>query len=156
MKHTILFVAANPGDTEPLALDQECAAIEQELRIAASGDDFELCSKWAVSVDDLMRHLNKLQPAIVHFSGHGTRSAAGAAGERGARHRDIDSPSSGGILLQDGDSSQDVSERALAAMITSASPATRLVVLNACYSASVAEAIRHKVGCVVGMDGAIK
>src|SRR4051812_6625667 len=52
-RHRILFLAANPSDTSPLALDQECAAIERELRMAAHRDDFELCSKWAVTVDEL-------------------------------------------------------------------------------------------------------
>lgn len=32
MKHTILFLAADPRDTDPLALQEECAAIEQALR----------------------------------------------------------------------------------------------------------------------------
>src|SRR5689334_17891055 len=117
MKHTILFVAANPADTVQLALDQECAAIEHELRIASGRDDFDLRSKWAVSIDDLMRYLNQLQPAILHFSGHGMRGGAGAAGERGDPRRDMATSSStrGGIVLQDRDGSQHVSDDALAA-----------------------------------------
>jgi len=155
VKHTILFVAANPADTEQLALDQECAAIEHELRIASGRDDFDLRSKWAVSIDDLMRHLNELKPTILHVSGHGTRRTAAATVEPGGPRRDLTAPGSGGIVLQDAQGSQHVSDRALAAMIASASPATRLVVLNACYSASIGEALRPKVDCVVGMDGAI-
>src|SRR5262249_18362685 len=34
MKHRILFLAANPLDTDRLALDEECAAIERELRMS--------------------------------------------------------------------------------------------------------------------------
>jgi ribosomal protein L29 len=40
-------------------------------------------------------------------------------------------------------------------MIASASPSTRVIVLNACHSAAIAESLRHEVGCVVGMDGSL-
>jgi len=153
MKHTILFLAANPGDTSQLALQEECAAIEHELRLTSGRDDFCFHSRWAVSVDALMRHLNELSPTVLHFSGHGT---GGIAAGQGARHRDADSPRGAGILLQDRDGSQHVSGRALAGMIKHGSPATRLVVLNACCSAAIADSLREVVDCVVGIDGAIE
>jgi len=155
MKHMILFLAANPLGTDRLALDEECAAIERELRMTSGRDDFDFRSKWAVSVDELMRHLNELQPTILHFSGHGSTGAADSSSAHGDPHRDIDAPQGAGICLQDERSSQYVSDRALAKMIASAAPSTRVVVLNACFSAAVAESLRHEVGCVVGMDGAI-
>ena len=34
-------------------------------------DDFDFRSKWAVSIDEMMRYLNELQPTVIHFSGHG-------------------------------------------------------------------------------------
>src|SRR5262245_22884709 len=70
-RHLILFLAANPAETTRLALDEECAAIERELRMTTGRDDFDFRSRWAVSVDELMRSLNELQPTIIHFSGHG-------------------------------------------------------------------------------------
>jgi hypothetical protein len=144
-KHTILFLAANPVGTDRRALDEECAEIERELRMSSGRDDFDFRSKWAVSVDELMRHLNELQPTILHFSGHGTAAGPGTAGSPG------DMPGAG-IFLHDGHGSQYVTERALAKMIASAAPSTRVVVLNACYSATIAESLCHTVGCVVGMD----
>ena len=66
-RSVILFLAANPTGTSRRALDQECAAIERELKMTPGRDDFEFRSKWAVTVDELMRHLNDLQPAILHF-----------------------------------------------------------------------------------------
>jgi hypothetical protein len=153
MKQRILFLAANPPDTGQIALDRECAAIQDELRRAAGRDDFEFCSRWAVSIDDLMRHLNELSPTIVHFSGHGTSATARTSA---SSQRDVESPRPAGIVLQDHDRSQHVSERALASMIASASPSTRLVVLNACYSAEIADSLRQVVECVIGIDGAIE
>ena len=155
MKHTILFLAANPQDTDRLALDEECAAIERELRMTPGRDGFDFRSKWAVSIDALMRHLNELQPTVVHLSGHGSAGMATPSPAHGGPRRDIESLRGAGIFLQDEHRSQYVSERALAKMIASASPSTRVVVLNACYSAAIAESLRHEVGCVVGMDGSI-
>jgi hypothetical protein len=40
-------------------------------------------------------------------------------------------------------------------MIASAAPSTRLVVLNACHGAEVADSLRHEVDCVVGIDDEI-
>jgi hypothetical protein len=44
---------------------------------------------------------------------------------------------------------------ALTQMIASAAPATRLVVLNACFSSALAQSLCDLVDCVVGMDSAI-
>lgn len=135
-KHVILFVAANPRITSPLRLAEECAEIQRELKMAPHRDDFQFESRWAVSIDELMRHLNELAPTVIHFSGHG-------GGESG-------------LLLQDEQGQpQPVSGRALAMMVEAAARDARVVVLNACYSTAQAEALCAKVKCVVGMDGAI-
>jgi hypothetical protein len=134
-RSVILFLAANPVGTIPRALDQECAAIERELKLTPGRDDFELRSKWAVTVDDLMRHLLDLQPTIVHFSGHGHAT--------------------GLVLVGDDGQPQPVTPAALTAMIRTTAATVRLAVLNACYSDAQAEALRDAVGCAVGMKGAI-
>jgi hypothetical protein len=153
MKHTILFVAANPQEMKQIALQQECAAIEDELRRTSQRDDFDFHSAWAVSVDALMRYLNQLSPTILHFSGHG---AGRNTGTHLDSHRDIESLQGAGIFLEDGQQHQYVSEWALAQMIATASPATRLVVLNACYTAAIADSLRQFVDCVIGIRGAIQ
>ena len=70
-RHVILFLAANPHTTNPLRLGEECAAIQRELKMAPQRDDFQFESRWAVSIDELIRHLNELSPTVIHFSGHG-------------------------------------------------------------------------------------
>lgn len=157
-KHVILFLAANPASTPRLALTEECSAIESELRLTADRDAFEFRSKWAVNIDEVMRHLNELQPTVIHFSGHGSAGATNQAGDALASrtHRDIATPSLGGLHFH-GDSAhgQTVGAHALAQMIRTAAPSARLVVLNACFSDAVAEALRGTVECVVGMRGTI-
>jgi hypothetical protein len=135
-RHVILFLAANPGGTSPLRLGEECAEIQRELKMTPYRDDFHFESRWAVSIDELMRHLTELDPAVIHVSGHGDCS--------------------GGLLLQDEQGQpQPVSGRALAMMVEAAARNVRVVVLNACYTTLQADALRAKVGCVVGMSGAI-
>ena len=149
----MLFLAANTKDTTRLALDEECAEIEHELRLTPGRDELEFRSKWAVNVDEMMRHLNENHPTIVHFSGHG--SADNCARSDGGRHRDLEVAGGAGIHLQDKHRSQYVTGRALAQMIASTAPSTRVVVLNACFSDALAESLLSVVECVVGMTGAI-
>jgi hypothetical protein len=134
-KNVILFLSANPRSSNPLCLAEECAEIQRELKMTPHRDDFQFESRWAVGIDELMRHLNELVPTVIHFSGHGDQ---------------------GRLLLQDEQGHpQSVSGRALALMIDAAGRDARVVVLNACYSTAQAEVLRTKVDCVVGMDGAI-
>lgn len=159
-RHVILFLASNPSDTTRLALDEECAAIEREL-LMAPGRELDFRSKWAVSVDEMMRSLNALQPTIIHFSGHGSRSAGsrahGGPCASAGSGRDVlvdagSGPGPGpGIYLQN----EYVTGRALAQMIRTAAPTARVVVLNACFSDEVARSLHEVVDCVVGMSGAV-
>ena len=132
----ILFLAANPRGTHPLRLTEECAEIQRELKMAPHRGDFRFESRWAVGIDELMRHLTELDPTVIHFSGHG-----------GGRT---------GLMLQDEQGQpQPVSARALAMMVGTTARNARVVVLNACYSTEQTEALRAKVDCIVGMVGAI-
>jgi len=135
-RQLILFLAANPRGSHSLQLAEECAGIQRELKMTANRDKFCFESRWAVSIDELMRHLTELDPIVIHFSGHGGGSA--------------------GLVFQDEHGRpQLVSARALAMMVEVAAPHVRLVVLNACYSTVQAEVLRTTVDCIVGMDGAV-
>jgi len=150
----ILFIGTNPHDTTRLALEWEIAGIERALRMTRGRDLFELRPRWATSVDDLMRHLNECRPTVVHVGGHGTPGTLADACQPGAPRRDL-SIGEPGIWFQDGDRSQPVGAHALAQMIASAAPSTKLVVLNACFSEAMAAALCSVVDCVVAMRGPI-
>lgn len=135
-KHVILFLAANPCASSLLKLGEECAEIQRELKMTLNRDDFHFESRWAVSIDEFMRHLTELDPTVLHFAGHGGNTS--------------------GLMLQDEQGQlQEVSARALAMMVDAAAHNVRVVVLNACYSAAQIDLLRTKVDCIVGMDGAI-
>lgn len=164
MKNTILFLAANPLGVSQLALDREARSIQVELERSGFRDRFELVTRWAAEPLDLLRELRKLKPSVVHFSGHGgasTFSATSTPRSDSALHRDVGrDPSLSpryGLFFQNPDGSlQFVSAKALEETFSAAGSSVKLVVLNACYSDTQAQALLSHVGCVVGMSGAIR
>jgi hypothetical protein len=135
-KIKILFLAANPTTTTPLRLDEEVRAITQKIRASEYRDSLSLISSWAVRADDLIQLLNEHKPHIVHFSGHGSR-----AGEI--------------ILVNDNGQPHSVSAVAIKSLFKTLRDNVRIVVLNACFSHSQANAITEVIDCAVGMSTAI-
>jgi CHAT domain len=134
-KPVVLFLAANPQGTNRIALDEECAAIQRELKMAPRRFDFDFQARWAVTIGDLMRELLELSPALIHFAGHGSAN--------------------GIILVGEGGVAKTLSARALHDMIDSTGRSARAVVLNACFSEEQARVLSELVGCAVGMHSTI-
>lgn len=132
----ILFLAANPKNTNQLRLDKEVREIQEGLQRSRSRDQFEIVSRWAVRPGDLRRALLDHEPQIVHFSGHGA-GAEGLALENNA----------GQVKL--------VSGKALAGLFKLVQENVDCVLLNACYSEIQAEAIHKHIDYVIGMSDAI-
>lgn len=129
----ILFLAANPFDTDRLRLDEESRAIDAALRTADFRDRFDVKQHWAVRVGNVQEYLLRHRPDIVHFSGHGSTLSE--------------------IVLEDtSGNSHPVSPRALGRLFSILKDNIRCVVLNACYSESQAEAIAEHIDCVIGMS----
>lgn len=135
-KVKILFLAANPSDTMRVRLDQEVRSIDQALRQAEYREAFDLEQHWAVRAADLQGLLLSIKPDVVHFSGHGSD-----AGE---------------LILEDSSgNARVVSQDALSTLFSLLQDNLRVVVLNACYSASQAESIASQIDCVIGMSDAM-
>ncbi len=131
-----LFLASNPKGTTHLELDREIREITEKIRAAEYRDSIDLISAWAVRPDDLLQLLNQHRPQIVHFSGHG-----------------IDS---GEIILTDSRGEpKPVNPAAIKALFLALKGDTRVVILNACYSKTQAEAITQVIDCAIGMNDAI-
>ncbi|MEA5462527.1 AAA-like domain-containing protein [Leptothoe sp. PORK10 BA2] len=128
----ILVLAANPGDTSTLRLDEEVHSIQRSIQLSKERDQFQLVSEWAVRTEDLIQALMSHQPHIVHFLGHGMGDY--------------------GLVLDDSRGrSQLVPTRALARLFQQVSR-VECVLLNACYSDTQAQAISQFVSCVIGMN----
>jgi hypothetical protein len=137
MKIKILFLAANPLDTDPLLLPKEARAIEQAIRQGELRDRYEFLPYMAVRQDDLHELLLQHKPHIVHFSGHGS--------------------SAGEIILENADgTSAPVSSDAISDLFDLLKDNICCVVLNACYTHPQALAIAEHIGVVIGMSDAIE
>ena len=129
----ILFLSANVDFTSPLAVDREYRRIARRLEAARHRDRVELVSWPDVHTSDLPARLRREKPTIVHFSGH--------------------SLPDGALMLRDKTSKPcRVDPQALARFIGRCSDTIRLVVLNACYSQSLASRLSEDVDCVIGMQ----
>jgi uncharacterized protein YjbI with pentapeptide repeats len=132
----ILFLSANPKNTERLQLDNEVREIDAGLQRARYRDYFTLKQRWAVRPRDIRRALLDEHPSIVHFSGHGS----------GAE----------GLILEDMTGmAKTASTEALAGLFEQFSDYIACVVLNACYSEIQANAIVQHIPFVIGMSAAI-
>lgn len=129
----VLFVAANPLDTGRLALDEEVRAIQRKVAASPHNGRIEFVAVWAARPDDLLQAINEHQPTIIHFVGHATPGGLVAVGED-RRARPI------------------ANEALLRLLALESASSVRLVMLNACYSADLAEEIERKIGCAVGMS----
>ena len=132
----VLFFAANPVGTSPLALDEEAREVEAKIRASEHRDALELITKWAARPDDLLQFLNQHQPHVVHFSGHGGKLE-------------------GIFLTDDNRQAKAVGRVALSALFRALKGRIRVVFLNACFSQAQAEAIVQEIDCAVGMSWAI-
>lgn len=132
----ILFLAANPLNTEPLMLAEEMRSIDSALRQTQFRDEIAVQSHWAVRIADLQELFQRHQPDVVHFSGHGSETNE--------------------IILQDeAGRGMTVPASALSNLFAIFSKKIRCVVLNACYSADQAVGIAEHIETVIGMPDVI-
>jgi hypothetical protein len=135
-KVKILLVSANPPGTSSLRLDEEVHQIEAKIQAATHRDGIDIIAKWATRPLDLLEHLNRHEPQIVQFSGHG-------------------SPAEEIILVSEQGKPKPVSKDALVALFCNLKNTVRLVILNACFSRPQAKAITREIDCAIGMSRAI-
>lgn len=135
-KIAVLFLASNPIDQVQLRLDEEARAIAEMIRKAKHRDSVKFESCWALQTMDLLQALNEYDPAIVHFSGHGS---------------DNDE-----IVFQTQDGKAKlVSKEAIVQTMMASADNIRLVFFNTCYSRNQAEAVSEFVEATIGMNTSI-
>ena len=156
---TILVLAANPKGTSPLRLGEEVREIQAGLDRSQYRDRFRIEQRWAVTPKDIRRALLDCNPQIVHFSGHGV--GVSQSNEPLTANRNISFVAEGanepeGLLFEDKTGhSRLVSTDAIARLFSFFADEIECVLLNACYSATQADAIAQHVPYVVGMKKAI-
>ncbi len=132
---TLLFLAANPINSEGIRLGEEYREIEDRLS-SVQDNRIKIVGKWAVRPQDLQRALLEFSPALVHFSGHGDQD--------------------GQILLENPVGyPEPVTAEALSDLFRTFSSSVRCVFLNACESAEQARQLVQFIDCAIGMDGPV-
>jgi hypothetical protein len=132
----LLFLSANPVDTDRLLLSKEYNDINDSLRIIPYRDQFDLVHRPGISITDLQRIWMEYDPQILHFSGHGS---------------DID-----GLIFENQEgNSEYISPKHLSDLFKVLGKNIHLVFLNACYTFSQAEAISKHIDYVIGTMGSI-
>lgn len=136
---TVLFLTANPSDTTRLSVGEEYREVHNRLLVAGCRERVELVFAPEVRVTELAQLIQRYEPAVVHFSGHGDDEGA--------------------LLLSDAAGrASAVSVEQLAALFAALSRDLRVrcVVLNACHSEALAVALSAHVDCVLGLASALR
>ncbi len=130
-----LVLSASPVDEIPLRLDKEAADLKEKLALVQSpAIKVDIVHEWAVRVDQIQDHILNGKPEILHFSGHGDR---------------------GVLCFEDhSGSTRDVRGEDFADLVR-LSPEVKCVVLNCCYSDSVASLVAPFVDAVIGCDASV-
>jgi hypothetical protein len=135
-KIKILLFSAIPAGTGALKLDEEVRDIKKKVQATTHRDLIQIESAPAARPADLLEEMNRHEPHVVQFSGHGSEEA-------------------GILVCDDRGNARPVGGEALAALFESTEVNVQVVVLNACYSRVQAEAVAAVVPCVIGMKDAI-
>lgn len=131
----ILFLAANPGDQTSLRIDQEARDLKEQIALVRETTvNLEVEHAWAVRTDQIQREILNAKPEVLHFSGHGGP----------------------GLLVFENNSgaSVEVSGETMANLVELV-PSIKCVILNACYSESVAKLVAPHVEAVIGCNVSI-
>jgi hypothetical protein len=161
MKIKVLFLVSNALTQERLALDEECREITAKIRSTDHRDAIELIAAWAVRPTDLQELLLQHRPHVVHFSGHGAPHRAGGGVPTGAMpsRRDMvrydTEPMEQLVLTGEDGQPQPMSKDALVHLFKVLKDNVHLMVLSACHSAPIAEALADVIPCTVGMSAQI-
>jgi hypothetical protein len=130
-KIRILFLSANPLPTGRILVDVEEREISERLQEGPYRDNFELLKHAAIQPIDIQKLLLKHRPHIVHFCGHGHKAQKIILGGTPGRAKTVD-------------------KQGLAQVFSLYSHHVRLVVLNACYTNTMARSITKAVDYAVG------
>jgi hypothetical protein len=132
----ILFLAASPRDLPPLRLGEEMREIKEQLQLGRHRDRFRFESAEAVRLKDIGYELANRKPWIVHFAGHGNRD--------------------GSLYVEDEKGySSPASLVGLAELFRLRADTIECVVVNACHSLRLAQAVADTVTHAIAMRNEI-
>lgn len=130
---SVLFLAANLDRTRLLNIDQELNDVQSLVGATVHRDRFQLSAWPHVKMTQVAPLLIRKSPRVLHFSGHG--------GADGALQ-----------MLNDDGKALNVPAEHLSTIVSMVGDSLQLIVLNACYSTVLADALVEKLDvAVIGM-----
>lgn len=129
----ILFLGANPMDTQALRVDEEIREIQQTIKQGRERDNVLVKTEWAVRPRDITQALIDFQPHFVHFAGHGGGEEGSFAAEDDIGHAHV--------IPVDG----------LVKAFKAVGRDVWCVIVNACRTERLAQALAAVVPHVIGM-----
>ena len=133
---TILYLAAQPRDTQPLDSLREMREVETELGLARNRERYLMVHCVAVRLTDISRALGEHRPQIVHFAGHGDADGNLA----------VEDESGLAVFIHPDGVSRLFGRHA---------GSVRCVIVNACHSLALAQAVAERIDYAVGMRSAV-
>lgn len=131
-RQTILYLTASPQDLGPLRSDLEMRKVKERLQLARRWDHYRIEYCPATRLLDLTQALVDYEPQIVHFSGHADED--------------------GNLCLEDDNGyRRAATPEGLAGLFGQHKSTIQCVIVNACYSMRLAEAMARRIDYVVGM-----
>jgi tetratricopeptide (TPR) repeat protein len=137
-KVKVLFLTADPANMRTRSrIAEEIREITQKIRLSTFRNRLELVSEGAVRVSDLQEALLRHQPNIVHFAGHASQT--------------------GGIILEDeAGNGKVINRKAFSEIFRILKDNVQIVVLNAGYAKSQAQALTKTIDFTIGMNAMIE
>ena len=133
-RFTVLFASACPDELDHLRVDREFAAVQEAIEASRLA---KRVPRMAAQARGFVRAISSLRPRVVHFAGHGSRGT-------------------GELIFEDElGGSFTAPVQGVSAVFAAMKGIVECVVLNACYSHGLAEAILPSVPYVVGTRGTL-
>jgi hypothetical protein len=153
-KVKVLFLAVNPQGTQPLNLSEEFLQIFERAQKSKFRHSLEIIPRRDVRPEDVAQVLMSERPHIFHFCGHANLVLQ--TGSRSDSVRDFVSkptPAACELILQNAQGNRvPVNQGALVHLFKTIPDNLRVVVLNACHTRPLAEAIAETIDCTIGMN----
>ena len=132
----VLMMCASPKDAgDPLRLDEEARDLKEQIRLVDKPkQDVVVTHAWAVRTDQVQMEVMNNAPDILHFSGHG---------------------GTGLLCFEDKNGKVAAVSAAAVEGLVKLSDSVKCLVLNACFSASIASQAKDHVAAVIGCSVAI-
>lgn len=128
---TVLLVSASPDSRVRLRVDKEFRDIISRVRGSRLRDRFNFVQIQAARYDEMITALQEHEPQVLHISAHGKPD--------------------GSLVFEGEQAPQEVSKAQLLRLLTALRDKLRIVVLNACDSHAVAQAIPSVLDLAIGM-----